>query len=156
MSRNIQHHQGKTAQQLKCALHICRNLLIRHPITLEFASRFLARFIGPAAQRLQQPQCPTGVDGTALFAEKHIGVTTQENELVTDVFDTREVLAGAGCLAPGTQIANMASKVTKNPEVVFLGIAVPSSEESLPMSFLTKNIMFSMCPQKFMCKVEKI
>ena len=100
MSRNIQHHQGKTAQQLKCAIHTCRNLLIRHQTTLEFASRFLAKFASPVAQRLQHPQCPTSVEGTTLIAEKHIGVTTQESDLLTDVYNTRKILVGAGCLAP--------------------------------------------------------
>ena len=70
MSRNIQQRQGKIAQQLQCALHLCRNLLVRHQTTLEFASRFLARITSPVAQRLQQPQRPTSVDGTTLFRRK--------------------------------------------------------------------------------------
>ena len=98
MSRNIWQSQGKFAQQLKCALRICRNLLIRHQTTLKFASRFLARFASTIAQRLQQPQCPASVDGTTLLAEKHIVVTMQKSELVADVYDTWKMFVGAGCL----------------------------------------------------------
>ena len=87
MSRNIQQDLKKCAA-IKKALPICRNLLVRHQTTLEFASRFLARFTTPVAQRLQQPQCPNSVDGTTLFAEKHIGVTMHKSELVTDVHGT--------------------------------------------------------------------
>ena len=94
MSRNIEQRHGKIAQQLKCALRICRNLLIRHQTTLNFASRFLARFASPIAQRPQQPQCPASVNGTTLLAEKHFVVITQESELEADVSDTW------GCLAP--------------------------------------------------------
>ena len=32
-SQNIQQRQGTIAQQLKCALRICRNMLIRHQTT---------------------------------------------------------------------------------------------------------------------------
>ena len=46
------------------------------------------------------PQCPSCVHGTTLFAEKHIGVTLQESELVADVYNTKAILVGAGCLAP--------------------------------------------------------
>ena len=88
----------KNAQQFKCALHICRNLFIRHQTTLEFPSRILARLTSPVAQRFQQ--LPPALTAPNCLTEKHFGVTMQESELVTDVHDTRKILVGAGCLVP--------------------------------------------------------
>ena len=90
----------KITQQLKCALRICRNLLIRHQTTLKFESRFPARFASAIARRLQQPQCPANFDDTTLLAEKQSVVTMQQSELVADVYETKKFLVGAGCLAP--------------------------------------------------------
>ena len=71
----------------------CAAMRVRHQTSFEFASRLPTRFASPVALRLQQPQCPTNVDGATLFAEEHIGVSLQESEL-------HEILVSAGCLAP--------------------------------------------------------